>query len=221
MDIQTLKAKRRPTTGSADARRIRRSGKVPGVLYGHGEEVIPLALTAEAIHELMEIGHHVVALDMDGSRQRALVKEVQFDTWGKRILHVDFSRVALDETVTVTVQIVSHGQPKAVLTDGLLEQPLHSLDVECTAGNIPDEIRVEIGEMEIGDTVHVRDLELPGGVKAVADPEAIVFALKEARAEEAVEEAAPEAEAAEAEPEVIGRAAKPEDEETAEESKET
>lgn len=205
MDIHVLRVERREVKGSASVRRLRRQGKVPGILYGHGEEVLMLSLPAEAFHELLETGHHLVTLDVAGKQERALVKEVQFDTWGREILHVDFSRVALDETVTIPVEVAAHGTPKAVLAGAVLEQPLHALDVECKADHIPDQIVVEVADLEPGAMLHVRDLQLPEGVRAIAEPETIVFVLREAREEEEVEAPAPEATAEE--PEVIGRAA--------------
>ena len=212
MDVQALKAERREATGTAEARRLRRKGKVPCVLYGHGEEVVSLAVPADGVHQLLESGQHLVSLEVDGKPERALVKDVQFDTWGREARHLDFTRVALDETVTVAVEIVSHGTPKEVLSGGVLEQPLHSLEVECKADAIPDGITVEVGDLDAGDMVHVRDLELPAGVRALADGDTVVFIVEEARAEEEpAPEEAPEAETAE--PEVIGRVAKEESEE--------
>jgi len=214
MEIQTVKAERRAVTGSAAVRRLRREAKVPAVLYGHGEEVVPLAISADAVSAMLDAGHRLVGLELDGKEERALVKDVQFDTWGASVLHVDFARVALDETVEVSVELKLHGQPKEVLGGAVLEQPLRTLDVECKADHIPDEIVVEVGHLAVGQMIHVKDLVLPDGVKALNEPEAIVVVLHEARSLEEV--VAPAAEAAEgaaaAEPELIRRA-KPEGEE--------
>ena len=215
MELRALKVDPRQSAGSAAARRLRREGKVPSVLYGHGGEVVALSVSAEDMRRVLETGHHLVKLDLGGREESALVKEVQFDTWEKKILHVDFGRVALHETVTVSVEVVSHGTPKSVLAGGVLEQPLHSVELECRADAIPDQIRVEVGELETGDMIHVRDLPLPSGVKALSEPEAIVFVVHEARIVEEAPEAEPVKETAE--PEVIGRAAKPEEEASDEE----
>lgn len=216
IEILTLPALRRQEKGSAAARKLRRSGRVPGVLYGHGQDVVMLAMPAEAVHRVLESGRHVVTLDLAGTPERALIKDVQFDPWGNDVLHVDFSRVAMDETVTIAVEIVPHGQPKVVLSGGVFEQPLHSLEVECKADHIPDEIRVEVGHLQIGEMIHVRDLELPEGVTASAEEDTIVFIVHEARGEAPAAEVPPETEAASAEPEVIGRPGKPEGEKAAE-----
>jgi large subunit ribosomal protein L25 len=215
MKIEELKAESRSARGSASARRLRAEGKVPGVLYGHGQDVVMLAFDQGALQEALGTGHQLVTLNVGGRQERALVKEVQFDTWGREILHVDLSRVALDETVTVNVEIVGHGTPKAILAGNVLEQPLHRLEVACKADAIPDAIRVEVGDLEADGKIHVRDLKLPEGVRALVDPDTIVFVVKETHEE--VIAPAPAAEAVTAEPEVIGRAAKEEEEEPAEE----
>jgi len=210
MTAQTLKAERRTAVGSASASRLRRQGKVPAVLYGHREETTLLALSAEQVRELVESGHHLVTLEVDGALERALVKEVQFDPWGQEILHLDFARVGLHESVHVSVEVVPHGTPKAVLAGGVLEQPLRSVELECRADAIPDVIRVEVGHLEGGQVLHVRDLPLPEGARMLTDPDTVAFIVQEPRVEEVPAEAAPEAAAEE--PEVIRRAPKEEPE---------
>jgi len=217
MKIAELKAEPRTGSGSAAARRLRLSGKVPAILYGHDEAVVGLSLDVAELARVLETGRHVVNLNIAGRQERALLKEVQHDTWGREILHVDFNRVGLDEKVTVEVSIVAHGTPKAIAGGAVLEQPLHTVEVECLADDIPDEIRVEVAEMDLEDKVHVRELPLPAGVKVLNDPEAIVFVVKAARVEEVTAPVA--AEAAATEPEVIGRAAKEEAEGEEEEEK--
>ena len=219
MKIEELKADPRTTKGSASSRQLRRQGKVPGILYGHGQEVVMLSLPGDALRHTLETGRRLVTLRLGDRQERALVKEVQFDTWGQEILHVDFGRVALDETVTVEVEVVSHGTPKAALSGGVLEQPLRRVRVECKADAIPDHIRVEVERMDLNDKIQVKDLPVPPGVKITEDPDAIVFIVKETREEEVVV-AAPAAEAASAEPEVIGRAAKEAEAEEEEQPKE-
>jgi large subunit ribosomal protein L25 len=206
MKIEVLKAQTRSTRGSSIARRLRGEGKVPGVLYGHGQEVVKLALGNEEMMQVLNSGHQLVAIEFDGKTERALVKAAQFDTWGKELLHVDFSRVALDELVRVTVEIVSHGTPKGTLAGAVLEQPLRRLEIACRADDIPENIRVEVAEMDVNDRIYVKDLPLPAGVKAMADADAIVFLVQETR-EEVIAPAAP-TEAGAAEPEVIGKAEK-------------
>jgi len=205
MDIDALAAARRTAFGSANARRLRDEGKVPAVLYGHGEDVLPLALASKDVQTLVESGHHMVTLTIEGKQERALVKEVQFDGWQSRVLHVDFARVALDETVTIAVEIKTHGQPKAVLAGGVLEQPMHQMHIECKADHIPDTITIEIGHLEMNQMLHVRDVPLPEGVKALDEADALVVVIHEPRGVVEEEAPAPAEAEAQAEPEVIGR----------------
>ena len=115
MKIEELKAESRTVQGSASARRLRGQGMVPGILYGHGQDVLMLSLPAEPLRDTLEGRHQLLTLRLGDRQERVLVKEVQFDTWGREILHVDFSRVALDETVNVAIEVVSHGTPKGAL----------------------------------------------------------------------------------------------------------
>jgi large subunit ribosomal protein L25 len=139
---------------------------------------------------------------------------VQWDHLGKDLLHVDFARVAADERIVLTVPIELRGTAPGVTAGGVLDQPIHTLSIECLAISIPDTIRVNIGELQIGSAIHVRDLALPAGVKAMSDPEAIVVQVKQPVAEEEAPVAAEAAEAAE--PEVIGAKEKAEAEEESE-----
>jgi len=216
MNIDALTAVRRTAFGSANTRRLRREGKTPAVLYGHGEDVLPLVLHSTEVHAMVESGHHIATLNIEGKPERALVKDVQFDGWQSCVLHVDFARVALDETVSVAVELKTHGQPKAVLAGGVLEQPMHQMHVECKADHIPDAITVEIGHLEMNQMLHVKDLPLPDGIQALDDPDAPVVVIHEPRAGVEEEAPAPAEGEAQAEPEVIGRGA--EEEETTQES---
>ena len=208
MEDQVLKATLRETSGSANACRERMAGEVPAVLYGHGEPVVSLCLSADEVHHMVNSGHHLVTLEVAGKREPAIIKELQWDTWSRNILHVDFGRVALDERVTVEVEIVPHGTPKALASGAVLTQPLYSIEVVCAADHIPDELRVEIGDLETGQSIHVRDLELPPGVAVTAEPAAVIISLHEPRGVPVVAEAEAEALAAEGEPEVIGKGGK-------------
>jgi large subunit ribosomal protein L25 len=193
----------RQPKGSGEARRLRRKGLVPAVIYGHKEATLSLSLPqAELVHAIRH-GVRVVDLRAGGKEEKALIKEVQWDHLGKELLHVDFARVSVDERITVSVPIELRGTAPGVNAGGSLDQPIHELSIECLAISIPESIRVNIHELQIGGTIHVRDIVLPPGVKAMTDPDAIVVHVKEPMA---APEAAPVVEGVEqAEPEVIGR----------------
>ncbi len=188
--------------GSRAARKLRRQGHVPAVVYGHGEGTASITVNGDALSNAIRHGARVVDLKTGNDLQKALIREVQWDHLGKELLHVDFSRVSKDERVVVPVPLHLRGQAPGVNAGGLLDQPLHTLEVECLAIAVPDHIRVNVGELQIGGVIHVRDLVLPEGVKAMGDPDAIVVHVKAPEAEAA---AAPAAAGEQAEPEIIGR----------------
>jgi large subunit ribosomal protein L25 len=209
-----LVAETRAGRGKQAARRLRRTGKVPAVVYGHKEETLSVALPLEEVEKAIRRGVRVVDLKAGGKEEKALIRDVQWDHLGKDLLHVDFARVAADERIVLTVPIELRGTAPGVTAGGVLDQPIHTLSIECLAISIPDTIRVNIGELQIGSAIHVRDLVLPAGVKAMSDPEAIVVQVKQPVAEEEAPVAAEAAEAAE--PEVIGAKEKAEEEEESE-----
>jgi large subunit ribosomal protein L25 len=201
-ESEVVVAQRREGRGSRLARRLRAAGRVPAVVYGHKEETLSLSVSAE---DLLRVIHHrarVIDLETDGKLQKALIREVQWDHLGKDVLHVDFARVTADERIEVDVPIELRGTAPGVTAGGRLDQPLHTLTIECLALSVPDSIRVNVNDLQVDGVIHVKDLHLPPDVKALADPEAVVVHVV-APIEEA---AAPAAEPAEqAEPEVIGR----------------
>jgi large subunit ribosomal protein L25 len=161
-----------------------------------------LSLAEDDVVKAIRHGARVVDLQADGKTEKALIREVQWDHLGKDILHVDFARVAADERIVVPVRIELRGTAPGVAQGGVLDQPLHTLEVECLALSVPESIRVNVGALQVGGAIHVRDLVLPPDVKAMADPDAIVIHVTAPKVE-AEAAVAPAAETAE--PEVIGR----------------
>ena len=178
---------------------------MPAVVYGHKEATQTITLPTGELEKAIRHGVRVVDLKTDGKLQKALIREIQWDHLGKELLHVDFARVAADERIVVTVPLEIRGTAPGVTAGGVLDQPLHSLSVECLAIALPDSIRVNINELQLGSAIHVRDLTLPPGVKAMGDPDAVVVQVRAAEVEP--EAAAPVEVAASGEPEVIGRKA--------------
>ena len=207
-----LKVEKREGRGTRKARHLRKTGQVPGVVYGHKQETISVSLSAEELARVVRQGTHVVDLRLDGGLEKALIRDLQWDHLGKDLLHIDFERVSADERIEVPVRIELKGIAPGVTGGGILDQPLHTLTVECLAISIPDSIRVNSNELQLGGAIHVKDLTLPEGIKVLADPDAIVVHITAP----AVEPEAVVAPAATAEPELIGR---PKAEEEAEEKK--
>jgi large subunit ribosomal protein L25 len=216
MDQEAISAQRRTETGTIVTRRMRRDGRVPAILYGHKEETVPVSLPGDEVDHL--VAHHLkmVTLQLDGQTEQALVKEVQFDTLGDNVLHLDLERVRMDEVIEVECAIELTGTAKGAAAGGVMDNPLNDVTVRCTPANIPESIRVSVNDLEIGDSLTVADLEVPDGTEIVTDPESVVViihppALVEEEEEEEVEPGLEE-------PEVIGRKADEEEEETEETS---
>jgi large subunit ribosomal protein L25 len=195
-------AKSRAELGTRANRRLREQGLIPGVIYGHKEAVVPVTLPRKEVVTHLNKGAHLFDLNLDGKSEKVLVKEVQYDHLGLEVIHVDFARVSLDEKVKVTVPVELKGTPKGEAEGGVLQQILASLEVECLVTEIPEVIRHNVSEMELDAVLHIKDLKLPEGVRAIQDGDLIVATVKEIL--EVVTTAAPE-EGAAAEPEVIGR----------------
>lgn len=206
-----ISAKARSELGSRANKRLRDAGLVPGVIYGHKEAVVTITLPKKELVGHLEHGVHVFDLATDGKTEKVLVKEVQYDHLGLEVLHVDFARVSLDEKVEITVPLELKGEPAGEKDGGVLQQIISELEVECLVTDIPDLITHNVSEMKLDDVVHIKDLKLPAGVRALQDPEQIVCQVKEVKEEEVAPVAA---EGESAEPEIIGK--KPEEGEAAE-----
>ena len=193
----------RDSRGTRAATKLREKGQMPGVLYGHKEDTVSIAISASELANVVRHKARVVDLQTAGAPvQKALIREIQWDHLGKEILHVDFERVSADERSHVSVPIELRGVAPGVTGGGVLDQPMHTLAIECPAISIPETIRVNIGELQLGAAIHVRDLHLPEGVTTDLDPDSVVVHVTQKQVE-------PEAGAAPtpgvAEPEVIGR----------------
>ena len=198
----TVVAEARKQLGSRANKRLRDAGKLPGVIYGHKEAVVPVTLPKKEVVAHLHHGAHVFALQLDGKAENVLVKEVQYDHLGIEVIHVDFARVSLDEKVEVTVPLELKGTPKGEEDGGVLQQIVSDIEIECLVTEIPDAIRHNVTEMKLDDVLHLKDIKLPNGVRALQDEDLIIATcaeIKEAEPTEAVEGDS-------AEPEVIGKA---------------
>jgi large subunit ribosomal protein L25 len=192
----------RKESGSAACRRLRRAGIVPGNVYGHQAKSIAVSVPNEVIRPIITSGVRVVDLELDGQVDKALLREVQWDTFGVSIDHFDFMRVDPNERVTLVIPLELKGTAPGSLAGGVLEQPLHSITVDCLAYQIPDAIQVRIGSLELGQAIHVKDLDIPENVHVQNPPDAIVVHVIQVQTKEILPV---EAAAAAAEPEVIGK----------------
>lgn len=205
-----LRASVRKSLGKRDTRRLRKDGLIPAVLYGHGLQNINLSVSAHELEAAIRHGTKLVDLQGDVS-ESALIKEIQWDAFGTRVLHVDFARVSAEEAVDVIVGVELVGDAPGTKEGGIIKQATHELQIRCPAGAIPDKFEVKINALRLGGAILAREIELPAGATLLSDPEALIASCEQPRAVVEEEVGVP----AEGEPEVIGR--KPEEEEESEE----
>jgi len=204
METVTLTAQPRTSRGKRAAAQLRKQPLVPAIVYGHKEEPAAVMLPQADLERVLRHHVRVVDLQTNGHTDTALIREVQYDHLGKEILHVDFERHSKDERIHVEVPIELRGTPTGIGAGVVLDQPLHSLEVECLVIAVPESIRVRIEGLQLGHAIHVKELQLPEGVIALADPDAVVVQLKAALPEPEAAPAEPGAAGA-AEPEIVGR----------------
>jgi large subunit ribosomal protein L25 len=195
-----MQADPRAQLGSRANAKLRESGFIPGVVYGHKEAVVPVKLPKKSLSLHLAHGAHVFDLSVEGKSETVLVKEVQYDHLGTEVLHVDFARVSLNEKVTVTVPLELKGDAKGEAEGGVLQQLVADLEVECVVTDIPDAIRYNVSELGLDAVLHLKDIQLPPGVVALQDEDLVLATLSKIE-EEATEPAAGDV----AEPEVIGK----------------
>jgi len=205
---EVLNVKVRDLRGKRNARRMRRAGNVPAVLYGHGEAVVSLVVPTDQVKAAIRHGARVVELQGD-VKETAFVRELQWDTFGMEVLHLDLTRVSADDRVQVEVHIELRGEAPGTREGGVVTHLLHQVEVECPVTAIPEKILVSIRELKLGDVISAGDIELPQGVTLTSTPDAVVVQCLLP-----LEQEEPEAAVAGAlEPEVIGRKAEGEEEE--------
>lgn len=213
MDEITLAAERRGERGSSSARRLRREGQVPGVVYGLHDDAVAITVPRRALAHALSRGgpNAIVALAIDGDSQLTMTKEVQRDPVHGELLHVDFVRVRADVAVTADVPVHLVGDPAGARDGGVLEHQLSAVTISALPGNMPQLLEGDVSGLGIGDHLCVRDLVIPPGAEVLTDPDEIVAMVAAPRV---VAEAVPAEEAAvgaaEAPAGAAGAEAKPE-----------
>jgi large subunit ribosomal protein L25 len=205
-----LEVTRREATGKEVAKKLRRDGKVPAVVYGGHRDPVAITVDRKTVSELIQKSEHgirsVFLLKMAGSDQQrhAMIKEVTIDPISRRMKHIDFVRVIMDELVKVTIPVHVTGTAAGVKEGGLLDFQVRELHVECLPNAIPDSIDIDVTALTGHEYYRIKDLKLPEGVRVLDDEERVVVGVTHAKVE-----AEPVAEAA-VEPEVLKKG-KPED----------
>ena len=207
-----LEAEKRETSGKGAARGMRRAGHIPGILYGRKDEAIPLRIDARGFRDFLNnYGENAfINLEIaDHGTESVMVKEIQRDPVSNQLLHTDLLRISMDEPITSAASIILVGSAPGIQEGGILEFPHRQLTLHCLPTLLPEEIEVDISELEIDDRLSVEDISLPEGIEILDDPNTRIVAVVPPRVEEELtedEEAEEEIAADEdAEPEVISR----------------
>lgn len=183
MENIELNVEVRDKLGSAESRRIRKLGFIPGVLYGKDEKPIHLKVSLQSLQKVVSRGENViislkVGHRTDGERKTVMIKEIQIDPVEDEIVHVDFYKVSLREEVTIKVPIETEGDAKGVKEKGgVLDQILRELEVKCLPKDIPEKITIDVSELDIGHSYTVEKLKIPAGVEVLTPIDSTVVTV--------------------------------------------
>jgi large subunit ribosomal protein L25 len=202
-EVLRLKAQVRENTGSKDAVKVRKKGRIPAVVYGHKKEPVAVSLDAHNLVEGLHHGHRLAYVQIGRKREKVIVKDLQYDHLGKNIIHVDLMRVDVKGMIKVNVPIELKGTAKGTHGGGIIQEHTDHLEIECKVTDIPESIVVSVKELDVGDSLHAGDIELSDGVTLVSDASMLLVTCGLVAAAKSTEELEEEAPAA---PEVITEA---------------
>lgn len=196
--MDTLVVEKRDQTGSSASRKMRKSGLVPAILYGHGQGNENLAITSKEVRALIRHNSKMVQLS-GAAKDTALVSSLQWDALGIDVLHVDLIRVDMNQKVAVTVPVQLYGEPAGSKAGGMFLQAMHTVEISCPAGSIPESIRMDVSGLGVGDTCAAKDLDLPAGAELVTTAGTMVAQVEKPKGMKVQDEAEPAGEDAPAE----------------------
>jgi len=175
-----LNAVSRGKTGTISSRQARRTGSIPAVIYGHGQEVRHILIDQKEWKTISKLEIHIVSIVIDDKDTlNALVKSSDYDYLKGMPLHVDFQAVNMDEKITASIPIHGRGTPIGISKGGVLEQAMHEIELRCTPATLPEILEVDISSLELNKFIHLSEIELPEGVEAVGDSSLAVFHVSE------------------------------------------
>jgi large subunit ribosomal protein L25 len=199
VSAEALKVEKREETGTLRMRRMRQAGMVPAVLYGHGQECLNLKVDQRHVRKMVDHGHYIVALSGAVS-ETAMIKEVQWDAFGSRILHLDLARVDATEKVEATLPLNVKGEAPGSNMGGIVTQVGHEIKIMCPANVLPDFLEVSIDELQLDGSITVADVAIPAGAEYVTDAAETLITCAAPRGAKT-----DDGEDAATEPEVIGK----------------
>jgi len=208
---EEISVKVRDLRGKKNARRMRQQGQVPAVLYGHGKETVSLAVPTEELEAAVRHGARVLELRGD-LNESAFLREVQWDTFGTEVLHIDLTRVRAGEKIEAAIPVELKGEAPGSKAGGMVEHLVHAVTIECPMSVVPEKLVADINALELNTSISAADLELPKGASLVDRPDTVlVHCVPVGPSPDELEEEAAPVDAAE--PEVIGRKAEEADSE--------
>ncbi len=182
---ETLKVEKREVSGTGASKRLRRTGVVPGVVYGSGKEGSLVQLDAKTFSDLarQHSANFLVNIEVGGDKPKlAIVQDVQRNPLNGSLIHIDFRAVSESDTIHAVVPIELHGEPTGVKSGGLLEQLVHEIEITCRPSDLPETIVNDVESLDLGATLKVSDLNLPKGVSVKMDGEVLVAIVTQTRA---------------------------------------
>ncbi len=178
MKVVTLKALPREPGGSSEARRTRHAGRVPAVVYGEGDVPSHIMLETSTFRRAVENGARVIDLDIDGGgATRVLLKDLQYDALGAKLLHADFLRLSADRAIELAVPLELFGTPAGVQQGGILTMLSGTVALRCLPGDIPENITVDVTGLELGSSIKAGDLALPENVGLAEDADEVLLSV--------------------------------------------
>ena len=184
-EYEKLDLKERTVKGKSKARSLRRDGMVPGVYYFRGEENVDLQIDKKKLYHAMSSGQHVFEVEMNGAKQYVTIKGIQYHPVTDEVLHIDLMQVNMTEKMKFTIPISLEGEAEGVKEGGVLSQILTTIDVNCLPTSVPDNILVDISNMELNSNMTVADIvNIPEGVEILSDPESTIATLAPPKEEE-------------------------------------
>ena len=184
-EYEKLDLKERTVKGKSKARSLRRDGMVPGIYYFRGEENVDLQIDKKKLYHAMSSGQHVFEVEMNGATQYVTIKGIQYHPVTDEVLHIDLMQVNMTEKMKFTIPISLEGEAEGVKEGGVLSQILTTIDVNCLPTSVPDNILVDISNMELNSNMTVADIvNIPEGVEILSDPESTIATLAPPKEEE-------------------------------------
>ncbi len=190
----SLAVQTRPKTGSTSVRALRREGKVPGILFGHGTAPLPIVLQATELGTLLNAGGkaHLLSITIDGNtKDTVLLREVQRDPVSHHVIHADLQRVSASESIHATLPVVAVGVAEGVRHGGVRDIVTHQLEIQGPANQLPEHIEIDVTALKVHDHISAADVKLPAQFKMLTPPETIVITIAASRTAVEAETTAP------------------------------